>query len=93
MKIINKIKELPNGYKIIKIFIAGILVWSVEKNFIWKSLKLLGFPLVSHKKKSSVYKMEQVFHNINDFVHFTKEQCLSTHKKIMLWVDHSLGGY
>ena len=92
MKIINKIKESRNSYKTTKIFIAGILVWSLERNFLRKDLKLFGIPLLSFKRKSSVYKNEQIFDDINKFVYFTKEKCLSTHKKALLWVDHSLKG-
>lgn len=92
MKIVNKIKVLQGGYKITKVFIAGILVWSEKKSFLWRRLKIFGIPLLSYRNKSALYKREQIFEDLDNFIKFANKQCSSSNKKSMLWVDHSLGG-
>lgn len=92
MKLLNKIKILQGGYKITKIFIAGILVWSEEKSFLWRRLKIFGITLLSYRNKTSIYKKEQIFEDLDNFIKFANKQCSSSNKKSVLWLDHSLEG-
>ena len=92
MKLLNKIKILQGGYKITKIFIAGILVWSEEKSFLWRRIKIFGITLLSYRNKASRYKKEQIFEDLDNFIKFANKQYSSSNKKSVLWLDHSSEG-
>lgn len=90
MKFVKKIKIIKDGYKSKKVYIAGILVFYEKKTVFRRILSILGIPVVLYKNK--LYKKEQIYENLKDFILCLDKQYLLDIKKNVLWIDHVYGG-
>ena len=92
MKIIKKTKELLNGSIEKKIYFCGVLIWFKRRSFFLRKIKIFGITILSYKKKPSKHKNEKILNDINNFITYFQNSICKEDKKIMLWIDHSLGG-
>lgn len=92
MNFIDKIKQIHNGYKVTKVYVAGFLVWEDKRSLFLHNLKICGIPFLFCRKRSTPYKNCHIFQDIQQFIVYARQRVVSNGKKSILWIDHSLGG-